>query len=496
MAGSPVLDLFSGFVSVDRESARPVYLQVSGQLINAIQRGYLPAGAKLPGARALGGLLGLHRKTVIAVYAELEAQGWVDVRPNKGAFVLPHSREEKRTVFGQKRLPMAQYPAETGYSFRKSTVLDSPYEFSDLPLQFNDGQPDIRLTQMQHLSSLYSASLKRKSNIRRIRGHQPNGSPYFREQLANYLNVSSGLRISKENLLITRSVEMGLYIISQMLLARGDRVLVGDPGMFSANMVFGRLGASVQTVPVDGEGLDVSHIREHYKPGNVRMVYVTPRHHYPTTVTLSAQRRMDLLQLSAEYGFIIIEDEQEADFRYEPAAVMPLAAADADGMVVHLGSFGKSLAPAFRMGFVVAPGNLMAEMRKYLGIIDRQGDIIMEQALGEMIEEGEIHRHLKKSLKAYRDRRDFCCNMLETKFEDLVSFRKPTGGLAIWTRWPENVSLLRLARFCAADGLFIPRNLLYQNSSTAAIRLGFGHLREDEMAEALEILRRAFLLDN
>lgn len=487
---SPVLDLFSSFARIDRTSVQPIYLQVSQQVINAVQRGYLLVGTKLPGTRALSEVLQVHRKTVIAIYHELEAQGWVEVRPNKGTFIIYQSHQMKIDRPYEKLVSLAKYPASTGFSFRQSTILDNPFEFSKSSLFFNDGQPDIRLTQMQNLSRWYSASMKRKHNLKRLTGYNLEGSEYFREQLSNYLNFSRGLHISKDNLLITRSVEMSLYIISQILLSKGDQVLVGDLSMFSANMVFQKMGAKVRTIPLEESGIDVDYIRTHFKPGQVRMVYVTPHHHYPTTVTLSAQKRIALLQLAREYGFVIVEDDYDYDFQYEQAAVMPLASGDVDGMVVYVGSFGKSLAPAFRTGFVVAPDNFIAEMRKYLGIIDRQGDVIMEQALGEMIEEGEIHRHLKKSLKVYRERRDIFCEILEVRFNGIVEFRKPSGGLALWTTWDKRFSLFQLANLCRKEDLFIPKNLLYQNNSLSAIRLGFGHLNETEMEKALEILRR------
>src|SRR5690606_36592181 len=285
-----------------------------------------------------------------------------------------------------------------------------------------------------------------------------------------------------------------LYIISQILLSKGDQVLVGDLSMFSANMVFQKAGAWVRTIPVDESGIDVDYIRTHFNPGEVRMVYVSPHHHYQTTVTLSAQKRIALLQLSQEYGFSIVQDDYDYDFQYEQMAVMPLASGDINGMVVYIGAFGKPLAPAFRRGFVVAPDNLIVEMRKYLGIIDRQGDIIMEHALGEMIEEGEIHRHLKKSLKVYRERRDYFCDILETEFKDIVSFQRPTGGLAVWTTWNNNISLFKLANNCLPKGLFIPQNLLYQNKKLAAMRLGFGHLNESEIEQSLTVLKNAVLL--
>lgn len=490
---SPVLDLFSSFVFIDRTSAQPIYLQVSQQMINAIQRGYLLVGMKLPGTRALSEVLQVHRKTVIAIYDELEAQGWVEVRPNKGTFVVNQSHQVKMDKPYEKLVSLAKYPTSTGFTFRQSTILDNPFEFSKNQFVFNDGQPDIRLTQMQNLSRWYSASMKRKHNLKRLTGHNMEGSEYFREQLSNYLNFSRGLHISKNNLLITRSVEMSLYIISQILLSKGDQVLVGDLSMFSANMVFQQTGAKVRTIPLDENGIDVDYIRTHFQPGEVRMVYVTPHHHYPTTVTLSAQRRISLLQLAREYGFVILEDDYDYDFQYEQTAVMPLASGDIDGMVVYVGAFGKTLAPAFQTGFVVAPDNFIAEMRKYLAIIDRQGDVIMEQALGEMIEEGEVHRHLKKSLKVYRERRDLFCEILETRFDGLVKFQKPAGGLALWTAWTPGFSLFQLANKCRQGDLFIPKNILYQNNIRSAMRLGFGHLNETEIEQSLEVLRRAVM---
>jgi len=491
---SPVLDLFSGFVQIDRQSVQPIYLQVAQQVINAVQRGYLMVGTKLPGSRALSERLHVHRKTVIAIYNELEAQGWVEVRPNKGTFIIHQQQLLKLEKPYAKLVSLAQYPSQTGYDFRKSTVLDSPFESTESDFYFSDGTPDIRLTQLQNLSRLYTASLKRKTTLKRMTQLHQDGSAYFKEQLSNYLNFSRGLHISKSNVLITRSVEMSLYIISRILITQGDKVLVGELSLFSANMVFQRLGAKVLTVPVDEQGLNVEYISENFRTGELRMVYITPRHHYPTTVTLSAQRRIALLQLAREYGFVIVEDDYDGDFLYEQSTVMPLASADVDGMVVYVGSFGKSLAPTFRTGFVVAPDNLMVEMRKYLGIIDRQGDVIMEHALGEMIEEGEIHRHLKKSLKVYRERRDYFCDILETEFKDIVSFQRPTGGLAVWTTWNNNISLFKLANNCLPKGLFIPQNLLYQNKKLAAMRLGFGHLNESEIEQSLTVLKNAVLL--
>ena len=482
---SPAEIPFLSFITLDRTAKTPVYLQLAQQLINAIQRGYLVAGTKMPGSRTLSELLGLHRKTIVAAYEDLHQQGWIAIYPNKGAYVMDNKNKSEKPY--DALVSLAAYPSQTGYIFKQSNILDNPFEQSNCIYQFNDGSPDVRLTQMNYLSSLYSAAMKRKSTYKKITGSNTDNN-YFKEQLSNYLNTSRGLHIAKNNLLVTRSSEMSLYMIAQLLIENGDVVMVGELGLFTANMTFLKAGATIKTLPVDEQGINIDGLEETLKTNKIRMVYITPHHHYPTTVTLSAQRRVQLLQLAQQHGFIIIEDDYDYDFQYDKGAIMPLASADTNGMVIYIGSFGKSLVPTFSTGFVVAPQNFIAEMKKYLGILDRRGDMIMEQVLGEMIAEGDIHRHLKKSLKVYRERRNHCCALLAKHLGHQISYNVPTGGLAVWLEWNSPGSLLKLANDCQKHDLFIPKNILYQNKKTTAIRLGFGHLTIEEMEKSLEIL--------
>lgn len=162
-------------------------------------------------------------------------------------------------------------------------------------------------------------------------------------------------------------------------------------------------------------------------------------------------------------------------------------------MLIYVGSFGKSLAPGFRTSFIIAPENLMVEMRKHLGIIDRQGDILMEQALGEMIEEGAILRHLKKSLKVYKERRDYMAHLLEKELGDMLEFQIPNGGLAFWLKWKKPINLLKLSQQAAKNNLFIPKTLLYQQKNLQAMRIGFGNLNLEEMERSIQILKKSLL---
>ncbi|GAE65310.1 PLP-dependent aminotransferase family protein [Chryseobacterium indologenes] len=484
---SPVRIPYESFIKIDRKSDTSIYLQIANQLINAIQRGFLPFGTKLPGTRTFSEMLEIHRNTAVAVYDELSAQGWTESFPNKGTFVIGKDEEKPIKVNDFQHNNLQNYPETTGFLFKTSNILDNPFEHSDCEYVFNDGVPDIRLTQIAQHSRFYSSILKRKSN-QKISGHyNHDGSEFFKEHLSRYLNLSRGLPISKNNLLITRSTEMSIYIVSEILLSPGDVVLVAALSYFSVNMIFMKAGVQMVSIPIDEEGIIVENVREACKKQKIRMLYLTPHHHYPTTVAISAQRRLELLELANEYGFIILEDDYDYEFHYDKSPILPLASADTNGMVIYIGSFGKSLAPGFRTGFIVAPENLMAEMRKYLGIIDRQGDILMERALGEMIEEGEINRYLKKSLKVYQERRDYLAVLLKENLENLITFQIPSGGLAIWLEWNVPINLMQLSRGCAQDNLFIPKTLLYQNKNLTAMRLGFGDLNADEMEKSVDV---------
>lgn len=483
---SPVEFPYESFILINRKSEVSIYMQISNQLINAIQRGVLPFGIKLPGTRALSIILQVHRNTIVAAYDELFAQGWVESLPNKGTFVIGKNQEKPFQIQDFEKNKLEHYPKSTGFSFKTSNILDNPFEYSNCEYIFNDGVPDIRLTQIDHHSRIYSSILKRKAH--KIGQYNQDGSEFFKKNLSQFLNVSRGLPISKNNLLITRSTEMSIYIVSEILLSAGDVVLVGELSYFSVNMIFQKTGVKIQPISIDEEGINVEEVREVCKKQKIRMLYLTPHHHYPTTVTLSAKRRLELLNLANEFGFIILEDDYDYDFHYDKSPILPLASADTNGMVIYIGSFGKSLVPGFRTGFIVAPENLMIEMRKYLGIIDRQGDVLMEHVLGEMIAEGEINRYLKKSLKTYQERRDYFVSLLEQNLGDYIDFQKPSGGLAVWMKWKTPINLMQLSRNCTQNNLFIPKTLLYQNKYLTAMRLGFGNLNLAEMDKSIEIL--------
>ncbi|WP_221394485.1 PLP-dependent aminotransferase family protein [Dyadobacter sp. NIV53] len=487
---SPVEIPLKNILAIDRFSETPVYMQIARKMINTIQHGVLVPGVKLPGTRALAEILQIHRKTAVAAYTEIDAQGWIETIPNKGTFVTMKSLVMPSGPLRQKLDYTAVYPEKTGFTFRQSMLLDRSVSVSKAELEFTDGLPDVRLAPMDKLSKAYSSVLKRKNNNRYLGYSHVEGNEYFREQLTSYLNNTRGLHIGKENIMTTRGIQMGIYLASMLLIEPGDHVVVGDLSYYVANMIFQQAGANIRSVPVDDQGISVEAVRSLCATTRIRMLYLTPHHHYPTTVTLSAERRIELLNLSVQYGFVILEDDYDYDFHYHSSPVLPLASADASGMVVYIGSFCKALAPGLRSGYIVAPQNFIAELAKLRRIIDRQGDLMMEQALGELLNEGEIQRHLKKAQKIYQERRDLLCGLLKSEFKNYCTYTVPPGGLAVWTEWETDINLLKVSKECLKKDLYLPQTLLFQTGKLSAVRMGFGNLNESEIGKSLGILKQ------
>jgi len=488
---SPVKIPFKSLIVLDKTNKTPLYLQIARQLINAIQRSVLVTDTQLPGSRQLSELLMVHRKTVIAAYDELYTQGWTKIIPNKGTFITNRTHQHAPSAFQHHSGYLTSYPEKTGFTFKHQILLDRPLTYSDCSLELTDGLPDVRISPLDRLAKIYGGVLRRKSSIKHLGYSHVEGNVFYRESLAFYLNNSRGLPIHKEHILTTRGVHMGIYLASRVLISPGDHIVVGKLSYYIANMIFQEAGAVMHGVAVDQQGVSVEAIRALCQHKRIRMVYITPHHHYPTTVTLSAERRLELLHLANEHGFIILEDDYDYDFHYSSSAVLPLASADSTGMVVYIGSFCKTLAPGLRTGYIVAPQNLIQEMGRYRRIIDRQSDMLMEQALGELLAEGEMHRHLKKAIKVYEHRCRVFASQLQSSLHPYVSFKSPPGGLAIWTEWNKDLNLMRIAKNCLERGLYLAHTLLYQNDETTAMRLGFGNLNDDELKEAIARLKAA-----
>ncbi len=478
---------FLNQISLSKDSSIAVYIQISNALANLIERGELPPGFKMPGTRSAAKQLSVHRKTAIQAYDELLSQGFIEVIPSKGTFVTKEIPRLTPKMLGEKGTSGIE---RAPFDFHRYEHLKKPFLTPSPLLTIDEGLPDLRLAPIREIRRTYNGLLSRTHNLKYLMYNSPAGNRELRNQLANYLQETRGLKVSEEQILITRGSQMGLYLAAQMILSAGDQVVVGSLNYQTANVTLIHAGAKLMTVPTDHQGVVTTAIEEVCKRTHIKAIYVTSHHHHPTTAHLSVERRMHLLSLSAQYGFVILEDDYDYDFHYERSPLMPLASADTMGHVIYMGGISKILAPGLRIGFLVGPRDFIQHVIYLRCIMDRQGDYVMEQVLAMLLASGDFQRHSKKALKTYLGRRDRFVRGLE-ELAPHVSFDTPSGGLAVWTKLRDDIPWAVLDERVLKKGLKIPNWKNYDPEATGHnfIRLGFASLNEAEMDQAFEILK-------
>jgi GntR family transcriptional regulator/MocR family aminotransferase len=486
---------YQTLLTIDKTAKLPAYLQLANQMMNLVRGGELRAGQKLLSTRQLAQFLGIHRKTVVQAYDELLAQGWLESRTGSGTYVVENLPEVKpqQLVDGQKE---RRNPAKTaGFSFETLPHLWRPALVSGQELHLDDGFPDPRLAPLNELTRAYRSNLLQGNRYVRLGYGDTKGSAWLRRELALYLNETRGLKITEENVLITRGTMMGLYLVATGLVKKGDNVAVGALSWSGANMNFLQAGAHLLQLPIDEHGLVVDELEQHCQKQPVRLVYLTSHHHYPTTVALRADRRLKLLRLAEEYGFIVFEDDYDYDFHYLSKPLLPLASADSAGTVLYCGSFTKAISPAFRVGYLVGPENVINHLAQLRRIIDRQGDLVLENSFAELLQNGVIQRHLRKSLREYRERRDVFCELLKTQLGEYVDFQVPDGGMAVWSRFSKEINLELLAEKAFKKELIFSNGKHHDSPGNAlnSTRLGFASSTLEELEKCVNILRNIIL---
>jgi len=454
----------------------PRHEQLARALVREIQRGRLAPGALLPGSRTLAKSLGLNRKVVVAALDELAGQGWLETMPARGTRVA---------------LKLPEMPVADVRSARAKR--DAPSLPAVARFNLSDGVPDARLAPLDVIARAQRRALKALGRGGLGYG-DPAGDRVLREVLANFVNQARGLACSPDQVLITRGSQMALSLVGLTLFDSGDVVAVESPGYVPAWRAFEFAGASVLHIPIDEEGLVVDVLESKLKTlkGRLKAVYVTPHHQYPTTVAMSPERRMHLRALAAQHTFTIIEDDYDYEYHFEGTPLLPLSAAsDAGRGTIYVGSLSKLIAPAVRIGYLVSDASFVQRACAVREVIDRQGDIVLERAVAELIEDGELQRHARRARQIYRERRDAMVRLLhdDARTRAVVDVRPPAGGLALWVRVDESVRVGEWARAAGARGLgFTPGAAHVHHGEVQAFRAGFATLSPEELARVVEIL--------
>lgn len=478
-------------LTLELEGGRePLFRRISRAIVAEVQRGRLRPGARLPGSRTLARTLRVHRTTVLAAYEELSGEGWIESSRARGTFVssaLPQVRRRSGTAALLRRRSAA-----AGFDCRPA-VPRHESDFDSGPAKLlSVGVPDVRLAPAAALARAFRRVLREGTESLLGYGY-PGGHPRLREALAAMLRAERGLTVESDDVLVTSGSQMALELVARTLLAPGDVVAIEHLGYRDAWRVFQQHGAVLAPVAVDAGGLDVEALAQLAEHTALRAVYLTPHHQYPTTATLSAPRRIALLELARARRIAVIEDDYDHEFHYEGRPVLPMASADSAGVVLYVGSLAKVLAPGVRLGYLVAPRPLLREVLAHRACIDRQGDHALECAVAELCEQGQVQRHARRARRIYHARRDFLVRALRRELGSALSFEVPSGGLTLWATAAPEVDVEAWAARLSGHGaaVYTARHYAHDGRVRPHLRLGFASFEEQEIAAWVRLLRRA-----
>jgi GntR family transcriptional regulator/MocR family aminotransferase len=445
------------FVELDRSRPRGLRAQLERSLRDAIRAGRLRPGVRLPSSRALAADLQITRGVVIAAYHQLTAEGYLTSRQGWGTVVNAITTPEGPQL---RRPP----PAGVRYDFRP-------------------GAPDVGL--FPHSAWARATRTTMRSLLGQSLGYSdPAGLPALRETLADYLGRVRGVSCEPDDIVVCNGFSHGLSLLARVLAKRG--IAVENPGHPNWREQIEWAGAGCHPIEVDDEGLRVDRLTA----SRAGAVLVTPAHQYPTGVVLSAGRRIDLLDWARTSGAYVIEDDYDAEYRYDRPPVGALQGVAPDH-VVHAGSLSKSLAPGLRLGWLVVPPALRDGVVAARARSDRFTSSIIQATVAEFIQRGDLDRHLRRTRRSYRQRRDALIAALR---QQLPAYRATgiSAGLHVLVRLPDGMDATRLAATAARHGILIQPLDRYRSGPAPgqhpALVMGYSRLTPHHIEEGIHHL--------
>lgn len=467
-------------------SGESLHARLVNQLTKDIQGGRLAPGDLMPGSRALAQQLKINRKTVQAVYEELEAQGWLVSQPRRGTFVA-NSLPEQPLSSSDHRLVSSNQQTRRADRLTAHLYQDALNEEGQI-FAGNDGIPDVRLIPYELLSRAYRRALLQSIRHQHLGYGDPRGIRELRASIQKMLTMDRFMNVSEDNVCVVRGSQMGIFLTSRVLDPSKGAIVLEELSYPPALAAFEASGFRVIRCKLDNHGLNIDDLERTLNDHKVAGVFTTPHHQYPTTVTLTMDRRLKLLKLARDHEFAVIEDDYDHEFHYDSRPIPPLASLPGSENVIHIGSMSKVFAPGLRLGYLVAGKGFVDRAAQEILLIDRQGNAVTELAASELMEAGEVKKHIRKARKLYHTRRDHAAAEFHRVFGDRVSFELPAGGIALWVNISRLLTDANKERLQLSDDFKTESQFASDERATSHIRFGFGALTEGEITRAIEDL--------
>jgi GntR family transcriptional regulator/MocR family aminotransferase len=477
--------------SIALEGGGPIYQQLADWFRRAIAEGRLRPGQRVPSTRALAGELGVSRLPVLGAYEQLHAEGYLESFAGAGTCVaaaIPHEGPVAPRRRPSHAAAAPATPAPRRVAARVAAMAGPPQTWLESQGAFRVGVP--ALDHFPH--GVWSRLLGRHARhlgtgalvYGDVMGHAP-----LREAIAGYLATVRAVHADAGQVLITSGAQHGVQICAHALLDPGDRAWVEEPGYPGAHQALAAVGATPVLVPVDADGLDVAAGLR--RAPDARVAYVTPSHQFPMGATMSAARRIELLQWAARTGGWIVEDDYDSEYRYGHRPIAALQGLDADARVIYVGTFSKVLFPALRLGYLVVPKDLLPAFRAARDALDTCSPMLPQQALLDFIREGHFARHIRRMRMLYAARRAALRAAIERHLPGVLQVVGAEAGMQLTALLPPSVDDVALSRRAAQAGVSVrPLSPCYRGKAKrGGLILGYGSVDECAIDEGVRRLR-------
>lgn len=479
-------------ISIDEHSATPIYRQLYRWIREAILAGQLRPGQRLPSTRALAVHLKISRIPATGAYEQLLAEGYLETFSGVGTCVARSIPDDCLRSALNKRTPRRQATVRgtpRHVSARVTALLEQPEE-SGLPIL---GAFRVTLPALDHFPiGIWAKLAARHARMQPVTAMvygDAMGLTVFRQAIAEYLGASRAVRCDPAQILITTGSQQALQLCAQVLIDPNESICMEDPGYPGARNAFAANGGKIIPVAVDEGGINVAALKHH---GEARALYVTPSHQYPTGVTMSAARRLSLLQWAAESGAWIIEDDYDSEYRFGSRPVASLQGIDSHGRVIYVGTFSKVLFPALRVGYMVIPADLVPAFAAARSAADNFPSTLYQFVLTDFIREGHFGRHLRRMRMLYMERRRNLVSAIQSAFENTLDIIGEEAGMRLVVLLPKGVNDVAVAGAASNMGVsVIPLSSCYaRKPARGGLILGYGGIDDRQIRAGITKLKQ------
>lgn len=466
-----------------------LHQRIQRALRTLILDGALAPGLKLPATRVLAKSLGLARDTVENAYVQLHRDGFIVRRAGSGSYVCDAIGAELRGTSRRRIKAEAVKSSEpangAGLSQRGQMILDSGGVNDQQVIKaFATGLPETRTFPTAVWERLQRQVMKDcRSNV--LLHGDPQGAEPLRKAIATYLNLERGAKCSPDQVLVLSSTRQALFLCAQLLVDAGKPILMENPGYFGAKKAFETAEARVVPVDVDEQGIRTDLL--HADRSGAPCVYVTPSHQYPTGVTLTLERRLELINWTAAQGKWIIEDDYDSEFHYQGKPTACVQGLDKYRRTLYIGTFSKTLYPGLRMGYMVLPAELVNAFTYARSMMDGHTPQVLQLTLARFMEDGHYNAHVRAMRKLYGARQTIMLEAIGKHLHGVVTACRPPGGLQIPCLLHEGWSEETTIRQAASAGVQLPglSRLYAGDGKKQGWLLGYSSLNAHEIETAM-----------